>query len=849
MKKNILIISSAVIFFSLSVYARKDVQCDSGQTLTPTPNAQGTSSQPAPTPGPTITATPAPAQPTQHFERLLVLGKGSGEVGIGVKRYEDICRQANGRFDAIVIWGHPQGFVNNNARDIVQGVTDLAFGKTKLPNITADSVVYYSGGTGFEITNKNVYYLDTNGKVNQEKLIPGVVSSLTAMGLEPLSSGVIRIISEGMGESVIKGDSKKMDGFKKVCWGISEVSREGFAQHRNLPVLIDKLNIKIGLTYVEDKYTEVTIISPRVNRIDTVYNKGKDGEGKYIWEIDIKTDSSAPTPTPTEDRLDGIIPQTIPDAQGNSLIANTNDTTPFDSGSSDKLGGIDFSLKRIIDAMDNIDGLFTGFEIDNNNGMLTFLVDADSQTKHTHLPRHEMFYTALRLMHTYGDISKIAFSLDPTSRKEWDEMFANVLNKIQSMDYSGENYWYLLKDIHPPQKPRYIGAPIEGTVLGEIALYSDLALKSIFIGFDYRTGERLFLSQEHERLISNFVISSAGNAMVLGRFWFILDRAKVYEKNGRVEIDVNIKAKFMNMDWMGGSLADTGNISPQAQDLADYISRHLDEIKEHFPIIRDLEEMYRMLILLEVLNLRGIYIPDNSLVQLNNYSKPKVVQGMAVIHAPFSVRGVGAIVGGIDFFIPQRLYFVTDDQWQPSPSLHKAFSIQIPRTGILRSRMYNKYQLGNLDETIAACKEVLRENKADIYALSTMAQAYLDKEKFNEAIAQAQQTLQYAQTMEIIPGKNKTAFLRDTENIITKAKLKIAIQQRKKRNIIFALISIVFIIPAGIFWFFHIRANQDRTKIFQETSPGIPLPVEKSNQCPAQLELGPDGIFRPKNTQ
>lgn len=443
------------------------------------------------------------------------------------------------------------------------------------------------------------------------------------------------------------------------------------------------------------------------------------------------------------------------------------------------LGGIDLSVEHVIDAIERNGAVFSGIEINADNGIMSFLAPQEQQPQPTLIPCRQILYEAVRLMHNHGSVANISFSLDPTSKKEWMEASQQTLERTKLLYGEPE---HIFTDIPVPQSPRYIGAPIKGTAIGYIALHADMALKSLYFGYDYRMRQPLTFSSEYQRLVQahhRFVLSNE-------RVWFVLEKAQVNESDGCFWIDVRVQARVMGMEWCGGDLADTGTIQPESQALASYITEHFEDAKKIFPILRDLEETYRILVFLELLKRNGIILQDNPRTVEIEYPTPDMVQGMAI-----GMRGDDlsyrfcSLVGGVNFDIGQRFYFVNGGA---PPAMQRVASLTLPKEACWHFLAADALRKSRLDEAAEAAQKAFGVNARDLFALSILGQVSLRRGDYPEALRRLSLTLEKARQESVIPGENKVVFIRAIEDGIVKAKVEMVVQAQRRHRIVFLII-------------------------------------------------------------
>ncbi|MDQ7826215.1 MAG: hypothetical protein RDV48_25655 [Candidatus Eremiobacteraeota bacterium] len=243
---------------------------------------------------------------------------------------------------------------------------------------------------------------------------------------------------------------------------------------------------------------------------------------------------------------------------------------------------------------------------------------------------------------------------------------------------SPEGY-YLLKDVTLRLRPVYYGAPLEGTAIGKVVLDADLALKSLHSGFDYRNGKALFLSPKHKQLVIDCVRAHPETSGSFERCWLCLDRADISEDSGRLLIEVKMKARVVAQKMRKGEIIDDAeHTRKESEALADYLSGHLEEAKKHFPALGDLEELYRILVLLEVLKAKGITLPDDPSIHLRTYESPETVKGnvAAYIYSDSAYLWCLPDLGGVDLSVSGSIHRTGAGNRTSSDKVSRLFQIK-----------------------------------------------------------------------------------------------------------------------------------------------------------------------------
>jgi len=529
----------------------------------------------------------------------------------------------------------------------------------------------------------------------------------------------------------------------------------------------------------------------------------------------------------------------------------------------DALGGIDLSVAQAIEKMDNLDRALAGATVDSTNGVISFLKDLGRIAPKTTIPRHEILYTALALRQYYGDVSNIAFSLEPTSRKAWEDAFSAGKSRMKAIAANPEEARdELIRSIRVPQRPRYEGAPIERTAIGHILLHADMALKSSTMGYDYRTGERFFISEEHRRLVSEAIVN-ASEAVSMARFWFYLDECKILESDRSFRIGLRIRVKTTGVDWRGadGTFRDTGRDDPHLRALTSYIGDHLGELAERFPVINDLEETYRLLLLVEALRRRGVELPDVAAIQLNPYDDPDVVDGMAVLHLAPAQLGLGLHVGGVLISLGQRIEAVYSHRGRVTHGLETAFDLKPSEASFRRSNLYAAGLTKDLGRVVSAYDSMDSATQKDPYALMLVARAYLDAGNSDGAAEYARRGLESLRGSAPSPRAPHVKDLRLAgvlEDIQTQANLAVAIRWRERTATLMAFL--IALLPVAVAGAVSLRLlRKHRSGRAQGRTPGVePSETElshaanapaQSGRKPVRLVLGADGVFKKINDE
>jgi hypothetical protein len=526
----------------------------------------------------------------------------------------------------------------------------------------------------------------------------------------------------------------------------------------------------------------------------------------------------------------------------------------------DELGGVDLSVNRAIEQMDHLDHTLAGVTIDGTNGIIRFLMDPGKTAQQTTIPKHEILYTALALMQYYGDISNITFSLDPVSRKAWDDAIAIVKNKAMAMaTYQEKARDQLIQNIKLPQRPRYDGAPVERTAIGHIMLHADMALKSSIMGYDYRTGKRFFISEEHERLVNEAMLN-ASEVAAMARFWFYLEKCNVHESERSFRIDMHIRVKTTGVDWhgTGGAYQDSGSDDPHLRALTNFIADHLDEFARRFPIINDLEETYRLLIMLDVLKRRGIDLPDVPAISLKGYDDPDVVEGMAAIYAAPELFRVAAFVGGVVINLGQQLETNYSPQGVAVDGLAAAFELKPSGPSLRRSDLYTAGLTKDLGRIVSAYKSMEGSTQNDPYALMVVARAHFEAGKSEKAVEYARRGLKNihsgasaSRTFHVPDVRLVTAL----EDIQMRGNLVLAIRQRERTTMAVVLI-LSLLLATGLAVVVSLHLIKRRRSGVSGASGRSKTEISKIDHAPVQkvkkpvrILLGADGIFKKINDE
>jgi len=264
--------------------------------------------------------------------------------------------------------------------------------------------------------------------------------------------------------------------------------------------------------------------------------------------------------------------------------------------------GIDLSIARLVDGIARNHTGISGIELAEQRA-ISFLADTGTRPGEHALDPDELFWAALDLVSRAESMERVYFSIAP----DYDprDYVSAVSATMRTRASAGRTGPYRIQSLDVYDRPEYIGADFAGTALGEIAFKSDLALKSLYLGVDYHTGESVFLDETHERLVKERVLSSK-----LGyqdRIWFVPSEV-LFRRDGDVTtVEVVVSARIMRIgDDGAGNLVDIGESKPQSQALADYITRNYDRACETYPVLHDLRAVYVNLFTLELARREGL---------------------------------------------------------------------------------------------------------------------------------------------------------------------------------------------------------------------------------------------------
>ncbi len=437
------------------------------------------------------------------------------------------------------------------------------------------------------------------------------------------------------------------------------------------------------------------------------------------------------------------------------------------------LGGIDLSLVRVCGDIDRMGTHLMGIGLDTDSGLLWISANTNSNGAHGSVPISDILKDAIWLMHTQGDIANMAFSLDASSQSEWQSALRKTISSSPEDPSLKIN---VVRSVFVPQKPRYVGKYLKDTCLGSVCLKADMLLKSWNLGFNTDTKKPVNLGGRYRSLLEAFYKSTGGDTQQ--RVWFILEKAEVNGQSSAQTIDIHLKAKVMGTQWSGGCLSDTGEVSKEATDLADFITEHLEVLAEEYPAIADLQNVYRVLVMLEVLRSKGVVLESFNGVPPKS-SQSDLIPGLACIYRFNSnERAIIGMIGGVDMNVSDKIHYNNTPR---ADTLQISKPVRLSRINLCRSRVIKALNENALDRVMSTVSE-MRGSGNDVLLDYAISQALLRRRQFDESIVLLQSLLDRSKAAPIIPGESKAKWIRRIEDDLMNARVDFAAERRNLRN-------------------------------------------------------------------
>ncbi len=239
----------------------------------------------------------------------------------------------------------------------------------------------------------------------------------------------------------------------------------------------------------------------------------------------------------------------------------------------------------------------------------------------------EIMDALLFLREKYGSVSQLSFTLNiDQDEMERCEREANLF--MRRLRHKSDD-WQYVDSIKVENKPYWIGADYGDTIIGRAALDADIALKFLIIGLDPATKRPFRGSPEYNRVIKD------ASEVYHARVWLYLRSAslQIQRSGGRrravVSVEVGIKTKsirYLNNE----TTEDIGEAPDSLARIVAVLERDYDSIARRVPSWRYLQEVYRGVATLQILEALGADIPSAGRTEqeIRRYPKSSSVNGM-----------------------------------------------------------------------------------------------------------------------------------------------------------------------------------------------------------------------------
>jgi hypothetical protein len=311
-------------------------------------------------------------------------------------------------------------------------------------------------------------------------------------------------------------------------------------------------------------------------------------------------------------------------------------------GATRSLGGVDLSPT---DDLVSPNELVEASWIDEGGGY-RFVSNSGKAYRLDAQVRPEILANILSIRGEVGDISGLGFTLD-MYRSESEHAMEQLQLYLQvSAETQGEleEGVQVVRSVPVPNHPRWLGAEYGDTLVGQIALDADLALKYLSKGLDPVTAEPMEGVPELLRAVK--MCTSESHI----RMWLHLGSARLEIHGDKLLPTVEIGIAVRSIRSISeNEIADVGEAGECERRIVEVLVQNFDRIAAKVPSWKALEEVYIALAVVQLLGVLGAEMaPPDGTASFTGYSAPDVVDGIAAysVNPP---RSVLFVVGGVDY--------------------------------------------------------------------------------------------------------------------------------------------------------------------------------------------------------
>ena len=524
-------------------------------------------------------------------------------------------------------------------------------------------------------------------------------------GNKPQAEGHVFVVSE---------DMKTVLGYAEIRWD-KEKGRgdSGVYSIENLPTSGDAYLIGFSSMAKEDLAVQKISLdqAQKANRLArglTINTSAPDASG-------FGHSGSAGGPVLEVLRLAGQVAREVNTRTGNQeseRIADYLLAQKDQARSGGQLGGVEVGSAEPVALTKRI----IGASVDQRTGRISFTA-RDGKTYEFDPVDPEIMDALLYLKAKYGDLTQLSFTLlmereeSERCKRALNEHYADHIEEYRKAARTRDQRWHPVESIAVKNRPCWIPGHFEygNTIVGQIALQADVALKYLSSGLDPATHKRFDWSPDYHGAVETMTEDS------FQRLWLYRKSAElVLNKRGSrwaadIDIAVGIKTKAIRYtSTLGAETEDIGEAPEYVKRCAAIMERDYDRIATRVPSWARLKEVYRGIALIWCLEALGAEFPEQELPRskVRQFRTPETVPGLAA----WSVEGLSTrtTVGGVNFSLMSKENYANDTQFY-----RELLKLAVKNNAAPIWRAAGHMMDWSLDEAIATCSHALDEQGDD----------------------------------------------------------------------------------------------------------------------------------------
>lgn len=387
-----------------------------------------------------------------------------------------------------------------------------------------------------------------------------------------------------------------------------------------------------------------------------------------------------------------------------------------------KLGGVDFNRPETLSFSPKLRGI----QIDDDSRQVSFVGGDGTETALVLDPiSKEILDAILYLRAKYGDLPQLAFTLN-INQSEMDRCNAELTKYVDGLPQEALVHpgpLQAIHTIHVTNLPLFLGCDYGNTIIGQIALQADVALKYLANGLDPVTKKPFEGSAKYQEAVEKYVEPHAV------RLWLYLKRGEFREdaRSGRMLVDVEVGVQTKSIQHVGdATIIDVGEAPASVQAVAAILERDYDSIAQRVPSWKMLKEAYRMQILVQLMDTLKVPLPPPpSAAEVLRYTAPSTIDGLAAWRplgvGPDSHLRCSYVIGGVDY--------APWDSYDATGASRRAYRRRLIDVASRHSmdpfaRVYCKFLDWKLNGVIEDCAKGLNGSESDLRFLLLRANAY-----------------------------------------------------------------------------------------------------------------------------